>query len=55
MASALISIRTEEDRIEIVDQLLLPHVTQYIEINSPEEAHDAIKTMKVQCASHCDD
>jgi methylthioribose-1-phosphate isomerase len=47
MASALISIRVEGDKIEIVDQLLLPHVTRYIEINSPEDAHDAIKTMKV--------
>ena len=47
MASALISIRTKGEKIEIVDQLLLPHVTRYIEINSPEDAHDAIKTMKV--------
>jgi len=44
---ALISIKLDDDKIRIVDQLLLPHKTVYIDINSPEEAHDAIKTMKV--------
>jgi len=43
----LTSIKTERDKIEIVNQLLLPHCTEYIEINTIEEAHDAIKTMKV--------
>jgi methylthioribose-1-phosphate isomerase len=44
----LISIKSTEDKLEIVNQLLLPHTTEFIEINSIEEAHDAIKTMKVR-------
>lgn len=44
----LISIKSD-DKLEIVNQLLLPHTTQYIAINTIEEAHDAIKTMKVCC------
>ncbi|KIM69023.1 hypothetical protein SCLCIDRAFT_812104 [Scleroderma citrinum Foug A] len=47
----LTSIKTEGDKIEIVNQLLLPHSTEYIEINTIEEAHDAIKTMKASLAS----
>ena len=47
MAAALISIKSDDDKLEIVNQLLLPHTTEYIEINSVEDAHDAIKTMKV--------
>ena len=43
-----LSIRTEGENIEIVNQLLLPHVVEYIKINSIEDAHDAIKTMKVR-------
>jgi hypothetical protein len=46
--TGLASIRTSGDsKIEIVDQLLLPHTTQFIEIDSIEAAHDAIKSMKV--------
>jgi methylthioribose-1-phosphate isomerase len=46
--TGLTSIRTSEDfKIEIVDQLLLPHTTEFIEINTIEQAHDAIKSMKV--------
>lgn len=45
----LISIKSSDDKLEIVNQLLLPHTTQYIQINTIEEAHDAIKTMKVSC------
>jgi len=47
---ALVSIRVSEDldRLEIVNQLLLPHVTEYVAINSVEDAHDAIKSMKVR-------
>ena len=45
----LISIKSSDDNLEIVNQLLLPHTTQFIQINSIEEAHDAIKTMKVGC------
>ncbi|TFK26525.1 translation initiation factor 2B subunit I family protein [Coprinopsis marcescibilis] len=50
MTAPLISIRTNDDNIEIVDQLLLPHITEFIPINSVEEAHDAIKTMKIRGA-----
>ena len=45
----LISIKSSDDKLEIVNQLLLPHTTQYVQINTIEEAHDAIKTMKVRC------
>lgn len=45
---ALKSIRTLDDgTIDIVNQLLLPHTIQYVKIRSIEEAHDAIKSMKV--------
>jgi methylthioribose-1-phosphate isomerase len=44
----LTSIRTSNEKIEIIDQLLLPHTTKYVEITSIEEAHDAIKDMKVR-------
>jgi methylthioribose-1-phosphate isomerase len=42
----LASIRTSEDDIEIVNQLLLPHTTEWLPINSIEETHEAIKSMK---------
>jgi hypothetical protein len=46
--TGLTSIRTSADsKIEIVDQLLLPHTTEFIEIDNIEQAHDAIKSMKV--------
>jgi endonuclease YncB( thermonuclease family) len=46
----LTSIRTvgDGDNIEIVNQLLLPHTVEWIQISTPEEAHDAIKSMKVR-------
>ncbi|KAG2015385.1 translation initiation factor 2B subunit I family protein [Coprinopsis cinerea AmutBmut pab1-1] len=50
MAAPLISIRRTDDKIEIVDQLLLPHVTKFVEISSIEEAHEAIKSMKIRGA-----
>ncbi|KLO16904.1 eukaryotic translation initiation factor 2B [Schizopora paradoxa] len=50
MASALTSIRVSGDDIEIVNQLLLPHVIEFIPITSIEEAHDAIKSMKIRGA-----
>lgn len=37
-------------RLEILDQLLLPHQSKYISIETCEEAHNAIKTMKVRGA-----
>jgi methylthioribose-1-phosphate isomerase len=47
MAEALNSIRLSDDKIEIVNQLLLPHTTEWLAIDTIEQAHDAIKTMKV--------
>ncbi|KAH6913792.1 translation initiation factor 2B subunit I family protein [Coprinopsis sp. MPI-PUGE-AT-0042] len=47
---ALVSIRTNDDKIEIVDQLLLPHITKFVEVNSVEDAHEAIKSMKIRGA-----
>ncbi len=41
------SIRQRDGKLEIINQLLLPHESEYIEISSISEAHDAIKTMKV--------
>lgn len=41
------SIRTSEGKLEIVNQLLLPHTTEYLEIRSIDDAFDAIKSMKV--------
>ena len=46
-ATPPLSIRTDGDDIEIVNQLLLPHVVEFVEINSVEHAHEAIKSMKV--------
>lgn len=46
--TALTSIRTSGDsKIEIIDQLLLPHTTEWIQIDTIEQAHDAIKSMRV--------
>ncbi|KAH9935327.1 eukaryotic translation initiation factor 2B [Fomitopsis serialis] len=47
---ALTSIKTSGDKIEIVNQLLLPHTTEFIEIDSIEQAHDVIKSMKIRGA-----
>jgi len=47
VASELTSIKFNDAKIEIVNQLLLPHVTEYLEINSIDDAYDAIKSMKV--------
>ena len=44
---ALTSIKTTGDKIEIVNQLLLPHTTEFIDIDTIEQAYDAIKSMKV--------
>ncbi|KAG6866708.1 S-methyl-5-thioribose-1-phosphate isomerase [Blastosporella zonata] len=46
----LTSIRTSNGKLEIVNQLLLPHTTEFIHINSIQDAHDAIKTMKIRGA-----
>ena len=42
-----LSIRTDGNDIEIVNQLLLPHVVEFIPIKTIEDAHDAIRSMKV--------
>ena len=42
----LSSIRTFGDEIDIVNQLLLPHTTEWLKVNSIEDAHDAIRSMK---------
>ncbi|KAF9529186.1 hypothetical protein CPB83DRAFT_852820 [Crepidotus variabilis] len=46
----LISIRESKEKLEIVNQLLLPHAIEYLEIDGIEAAHDAIKTMKIRGA-----
>ncbi|KXN91042.1 Methylthioribose-1-phosphate isomerase [Leucoagaricus sp. SymC.cos] len=50
-APELTSIKVDNDKIEIVNQLLLPHVTKYVQINSVEDAYDSIKTMKAKFLS----
>jgi methylthioribose-1-phosphate isomerase len=45
--SPITSIRISNGKLEIVNQLLLPHTVEFLEIDSVEAAHDAIKTMKV--------
>ncbi|KZP04077.1 hypothetical protein FIBSPDRAFT_968436 [Athelia psychrophila] len=47
---ALTSIRTSDGKIEIIDQLLLPHTIEWIQISTVEQAHDAIKTMRIRGA-----
>lgn len=44
----LTSIRTTGKKVEIVNQLLLPHTVEFVEIDSIEKAHDAIKRMMVR-------
>ncbi|CAE6471780.1 unnamed protein product [Rhizoctonia solani] len=46
----LTSLRTDGDKITIIDQLLLPHQEKWIEIDSIEAAYDAIKSMKIRGA-----
>jgi hypothetical protein len=46
--AAISSIRTSGDRIEIIDQLLLPHTQEWIEIDTVEKAYEAIKSMKAR-------
>ncbi|KAI0780074.1 eukaryotic translation initiation factor 2B [Fomes fomentarius] len=47
---ALTSIRTSEGKLEIVNQLLLPHTTEFIEIQTIDDAYDSIKSMKIRGA-----
>jgi methylthioribose-1-phosphate isomerase len=48
---ALTSIKTSDDKIQIINQLLLPHTAEWLSIDTIEQAHDAIKTMKVSATS----
>ncbi|KAI0318389.1 hypothetical protein OF83DRAFT_1163471 [Amylostereum chailletii] len=48
--ASLTSIRTSEDKIEIINQLLLPHTSEWLEIDTVEQAHEAIKSMKIRGA-----
>lgn len=41
------SLRTSGDDIEIIDQLRLPHEVVWEAVKTPQEAFDAIKSMKV--------
>ena len=47
LTPTLVSLRTKGNDIEIINQLLLPHQIEWLPIKTVEEAHDAIKTMKV--------
>ncbi|KAF8581619.1 putative translation initiation factor [Ramaria rubella] len=49
-ANSLVGLRTYGDKIEIVNQLLLPHVKEYISIDSTDDAYEAIKSMKIRGA-----
>lgn len=49
--AAISSIRTSGDKIEIVDQLLLPHTQEWFEVDTIEKAYEAIKSMKVRRTS----
>lgn len=46
--AAISSIRTSGDRVEIIDQLLLPHTQEWIEIDTIEKAYETIKSMRVR-------
>jgi len=50
MTAGLTSIRTSNNKIEIVNQLLLPHSTEFLPIDTIDEAYDAIKSMKIRGA-----
>lgn len=47
---SLKSIIYKEDHLKILDQLLLPHRTEYVDIDNIEDAYNAIKTMQVRGA-----
>ena len=44
------AIKYRRGKLEILDQLKLPHQEIYVQISTPEQAWDAIKTMKVRGA-----
>ncbi|KAH9176347.1 putative translation initiation factor aIF-2BI/5-methylthioribose-1-phosphate isomerase [Lactarius sanguifluus] len=50
MAETLTSIQLSDDKIQIVNQLVLPHTTEWLVIDTIEQAHDAIRSMKIRGA-----
>ncbi|KZO98862.1 Methylthioribose-1-phosphate isomerase [Calocera viscosa TUFC12733] len=50
MVQSMSSLRTTGEEIEIVDQLLLPHIVRWVRVDTPAEAFDAIKSMKIRGA-----
>ena len=46
-ANALVGLRTDGEKVEIIDQLLLPHVKKYISFETIDDAFEAIKSIKV--------
>jgi methylthioribose-1-phosphate isomerase len=45
--STLESIVYDGVSLRIIDQLLLPHVTVYLDVNTVQDAYDVIKKMQV--------
>ena len=43
------AIRYNDGRLEILDQLLLPHSSKYIPVNNTEDGWSVIKKMQVFC------
>lgn len=46
--SGLQAIRYERGKLEVLDQLRLPHENHYDDVSTSEEAFDCIKTMRVR-------
>ena len=49
--SGLQAIRYSRGKLEVLDQLRLPHEHHYDEVSTSEEAFDCIKSMRVRGAS----
>ncbi|KAJ8468244.1 hypothetical protein ONZ45_g17313 [Pleurotus djamor] len=47
---SLQSIKYSGNHLEILDQLLLPHTVEYVVVDTIEDAHHAIKSMKIRGA-----
>jgi methylthioribose-1-phosphate isomerase len=48
--SSLEAIKYERGRLEVLDQLRLPHAFHYDAVSTAEEAFDCIKSMRVRGA-----
>lgn len=46
--SAVEAIKYKDRKLSLLDQVLLPQQVVYVDINTVQEGHDAIKTMKVR-------